>query len=39
METEYETALIKTLLFENCSIDVHTNAQILNAIIEYIFTT
>ena len=34
-----ETVLIKAFLFENCSIDVHTNIQILNASIEYILTT
>ena len=34
-----ETVLIKTLLIGNCSIDAETNAQILNATIEYILTT
>ena len=34
-----ETALMKTLLFGNCSIDAHTNTQILNASIKYILTT
>ena len=34
-----ETVLIKTLLFGNCSVDAHTNTQILHATIEYILTT
>ena len=34
-----ETVLIKTLLFGNCSVDGHTNTQILNTTIEYILTT
>ena len=34
-----DTVLIKTLLFGNCSVDAHTNTQILNATIEYILTT
>ena len=34
-----ETALIKTLLFGNCSVDTQTNTQILNATIEYILIT
>ena len=34
-----ETALIKTPLFGNRSVDVHTNTQILYAPIEYIVTT
>ena len=34
-----ETILIKTLLFGNCSVDAHTNTQILNATTEYILTT
>ena len=31
-----ETVLIKTILFGNCSVDAHTNTQILNATIEFI---
>ena len=34
-----ETVLIKTLLFGSCSVDAHTNTQILNASSEYILTT
>ena len=34
-----ETVLMKTPLFGNCSIDTHTNTQILNASIKYILTT
>ena len=34
-----ETLLIKMLLFGICSVDAHTNAEILNATIEYILTT
>ena len=34
-----EIVLIKTLFFWNCSADAHTEAQILNATIEYILTT
>ena len=34
-----ETVLMKTPLFGNCSIDAHTNTQILNASIKYILTT
>ena len=30
-----ETVLIKRLLFGNCSIDAHTNTQILKSTIEY----
>ena len=30
---------MKTLLSGNCSVDAHTNTQILNATIEYILTT
>ena len=30
-----ETFLIKTPLFGSCSVDAHTNTQILNATIEY----
>ena len=33
-----ETVLIKTFLFGNCSVDAHTNTQILNATIECILT-
>ena len=33
-----ETVLIKTLLFGNCSVDAHTNIQVLNATVEYILT-
>ena len=33
-----ETVLIKPLLFGNCSVDAHTNTQIINATIEYILT-
>ena len=32
-----ETVLIKTILFGSCSVDAHTNSQILNATIEFIF--
>ena len=34
-----ETVSIKTLLFGYCSVDAHTNTQILNATIEYLLTT
>ena len=34
-----ETALIKTLLFGNFSLDAQTNTHILNATIEYVLTT
>ena len=34
-----ETALIKTILFGNCSANARTNTQIYNATIEYILTT
>ena len=34
-----DTILIKAPLFGNCSVDAHTNTQILNATIEYILTT
>ena len=33
-----ETVPIKMLLFGNCSVDAHTNTQILDATIEYILT-
>ena len=33
------TALVKAVLFENCSVDTHTNTQILNATIKYMLTT
>ena len=34
-----EIVLIKALLLGNCSVDAHTNTQILNATIEYTLTT
>lgn len=32
-----ETVLIKTLLFGSCSVDTHTNTQVLNETIEQRF--